>query len=88
MDIEALFRKPAFTQLDPAQVQLLKQFARDMQGKSTADIARLYMQVNQKITQIKPISSSQRNAIIETIRNALPEQDRQKVNGFIKMISR
>lgn len=88
MDIEALFRKPAFTQLEPEQIQLLKQFARDMQGKNTADIARLYMQVNQKINQVKPITQAQRSAIIDTIRNALPEQDRQKVNGFIKMISR
>ena len=88
MDIETLFRHRAFAQLDASQVQLLKQFARDIQGKPAPEVARLYMQVNQKITQIKPISSAQRSAIIDAVRSFLPASEQQKLNGFIKMMGR
>ena len=88
MDIETLFRHKAFAQLEASQVQLLKQFARDIQGKPAPEVARLYMQVNQKITQIKPISPAQRSAIIDAVRSFLPASEQQKLNGFIKMMGR
>ena len=88
MNIETLFKHKAFAQLEPGQLQLLRQFARDIQGKGAAEIARLYMQLNQRITQIKPITPAQRSAIIEAIRGFLPEADRQKLNGFIRMLGR
>ena len=88
MNIEALFKHNAFSQLMPEQLQLLKQFAKDIQGRGTADIARMYMQLNQRISQIKPITTAQRNAIIEAIRGFVPEGDKQKLNGFLKMLGR
>ena len=88
MDIDALFRHKAFSQLENGQLQLLRQFARDIQGKGTAEIARLYMQLNQRLTQIKPITAAQRSAIIDAIRNFLPEPDLQRLNSFIKMLGR
>ena len=85
MDIEGLFRHKAFTQLAPDQLQMIKQFARDIQGKGTVEISRLYMQLNQRLNQVNPISAAQRSAIIEAIRDFLPEKDKHKVNGFVKM---
>ena len=88
MDLERLFKHQAFSQLLPEQMQLLKQFAGNIQGKGSAEIARLYMQLSSQINKIRPISATQRNAIVEAIRNFLPEKDRQKLNGFIKMLGR
>ena len=85
MDIDALFRHNAFTSLEPKQLQLLRQFASDVQGRGTTEIARLYRQLNQRMAQIKPITSAQRSAIVDAIRGFLPEKDRQKLNGIIKM---
>ena len=88
MDFEALFRNKVFQQLEPAQLQLFRQFANDIKGKGSTEIAKLYMQLNQKVNQIKPITITQKNAIIDAIRNFLPEADRQKFFGFIKILGR
>ena len=88
MDIERLFNHQAFSQLDSKQLQLIRQFANDIKGKGATEVARLYMQLNQKVNQIKPLSSDQRNAIVDAIRNFLPEGDRSKLNAFVKMIGR
>jgi len=88
MDIERLFSHHAFAKLDPRQLLLIKQFAKDIQGKGATEVARLYMQLNQKVNQINPLSSDQRNAIIEAIRGFLPEGDKHKLNAFIKMLGR
>jgi len=88
MDIDRLFNHQAFSQLEPRQMQLIRQFAKDITGKGATEVARLYMQLNQKVNQIKPLSSDQRNAIIDAIRGFLPEKDRSKLNAFIKMLGR
>ena len=88
MDMETLFKHRAFAQLEQKQLQLLRQFARDIQGKGAAEIAKLYMQLNQRLAQIKPITAAQRGAIIEAIRGFLPEADKQKLNAFVKMLGR
>ena len=84
MDIESLFKHKAFTSLDPSQLLHIRQFAKDIQGKGATEVARLYMQLNQKIS----VTMQQRNDIIDAIRNFLPEKDRQKLNGFIRMMGR
>lgn len=88
MNIDALFRHKAFESLEYGQLQLIKQFATDARGKGGMEIARMYTQLNQKINQIKPISTAQRSAIIDAIREYLPEGDQHKLNRFIKMIGR
>ncbi|MCL2420905.1 MAG: hypothetical protein FWD03_03530 [Defluviitaleaceae bacterium] len=88
MDIERLFSQRAFSQLEPRQLQLIRQFAMEIKGKGATEVARLYMQLNQKVNQINPLSAEQRNAIIEAIRNFLPEGDRGKLNAFLRMVGR
>jgi len=88
MDIEALFRHPAFSQLVPGQMQLFRQFARDIQGKGSAEIARLYMQLNQQVNKIAPLSASQRKGIIDAVQSFLPASDRSKLTGFLSMLGR
>jgi len=88
MDVEALFRKPAFAQLEPKQVQVLKHFAQEIPGKSPTEVARMYVQVNQKLAEVKPLTSSERNAIVDAVRESLPPSDRQKLNSFMKILAR
>jgi len=88
MDVDALFRKPAFTQLEPKQVQVLRQFAQEIPGKSATEVARMYVQLNQKLAEVKPITSTERNAIVEAVREAMPPKDRHKLNSFMKILAR
>ena len=88
MDIEALFKQKAFEQLETGQMQLIRQFAQDIKGKGATEVARMYMTLNSRISQIKPISTAQRNAIVDAVRNFLPEGDRQKLNSFLRMLGR
>lgn len=88
MDIEALFKHPAFSQLLPDQMQLFRQFARDIQGKSSTEIARLYMHLNQQVTKIAPLSASQRKGIVDAVQSFLPASERSKLTGFLGMLGR
>jgi len=88
MDFDGLFNHKAFTELEPEQLKLIRQFAADSEGKGAAEIARLYMQVNKKVNQIKPVTTAQRSAIVEAIKDFLPEPDRQKFSGLLKVLVR
>ena len=88
MDVESLFKHRAFNGLEPAQMKLLRQFAQDIKGKGAMEVSRLYMQLNSRLSQIKPISPTQRSAIVDALRNFLPESNRQKLDSFIKMLGR
>ena len=88
MDVEALFKHPAFSQLVPGQMQLFRQFARDIQGKSSTEIARLYMQLNQQVSKIAPLSPSQRKGIIDAVQSFLPASERSKLTSFLSILGR
>jgi len=88
MNIEALFKHKAFSRLESNQMHLIRQFAKDVQGKGAAEIAKLYVQLNQQVSKIKPITPEQRDAIIDAILSFLPDSDKQKLNSFIKMFLR
>ena len=88
MDIEALFKHKAFSKLSAEQMRLFRQFAKDIPGKSTMEISRLYMQLNQKVSQVNPLSAEQRKDIIEAVKSFIPEGDRYKLSGFLKMLGR
>ena len=88
MDINALFRHKAFSNLAPEQLQLIQQFAKDVQGKGLAEASKMYRQLNQRVSQINPITAAQRSAIVEAIMGFVPEKDKQKFSGIIKMLSK
>ena len=88
MDIERLFSQPAFAQLLPEQMQLLRQFAQNIQGRGAAEVARMYMNLINQLNKIKPIPTTQKNAMIDALRGFLPDGDQKKLNRFIKMLGR
>ena len=88
MDLERLFNHQAFSSLLPEQMQLVRQFASNVQGRGAAEVARMYMQLNSQLNKIKPIPAAQKNAIIDAIRGFLPVDERQKLNKFVKMLGR
>ena len=88
MNIDTLFNHRAFKSLEPGQLQLIKQFATEAKGKGAMEVAKLYTQLNQRLSQIKPISPVERSAIIEAIREFIPQGDRHKLNTFLKMVGR
>ena len=88
MDIDALFRHSAFSSLEPEQLRLVRQFASDVQGRSLAEAGRMYRQLYQQISKIKPISATQRSAIVDALMGFVPEKDRQKFGGIVRMLAR
>ena len=85
-DIERLFAQPAFTQLDPRQVALFRQFAKDIDGKGGPEILKLYRQLNNDVARIKPLTEAQRTAITAALRDFVPEADRKRLDGILKML--
>ena len=85
IDTDRLFAQPAFRQLDPAQVALLRRFAQDINGKSTPEMLRQFWQLNREMARIKPISDAQWNEIAVAVRNFLPDAERKKMDALLKM---
>lgn len=86
-DMDALFRKEALSSLGPERMRLFKQFARDIEGKGIPEIAGMYMKLNQQISKEKPLTPAERGAIIDAIRESLPEADRAKFGQILRMMN-
>jgi len=88
MNLHAIFSAPVFSQLLPEQVALFRRFASDIQGKSSAEIARLYQQLNQQVNKIRPITGDQRKQIMQAVNNQLSPEDKKKLGVFAKIFLR
>lgn len=86
VDINALFEKEAFKNIDAEQLQAFKAFASEIEGKSTPEIVALFVQNMQKFSGGQPITNVEREAIIRAIAECLPDADRKKLGNVLKMM--
>ena len=86
VDLDALFKKEAFSTIDTERLQLFKQFARDIDGKNTPDIVNMFMKLNKTVSKKKPLSPEEGKAITGAIRESLPDVDKQKFDNIIKLL--
>lgn len=86
VNIDSLFQKDAFRTLDPERRQLFKEFALQLDGKNPTEIIGLYMQYSQRMPKDNPLTKAEQDAIVQAIFEGLPDGDRQKLSGVLKMM--
>ena len=85
-DLDDLFKKEAFRNLEPEKLDIFREFAMQLEGKSGSEIMSLYMRYNKDLSRGKPLTRDEKLAIIEAIGESLPKSDQSKFKSIVKML--
>ena len=86
INLDNLFEKDAFKNIEPERLELFKQFAEQIDGKGTPEIIRLFAQLNKNISKSRPISKQERQAMASAISESLPKEDRGKFQSLLRIV--
>ena len=88
INVDELFNKDAFQTIDPERVAIFKEFAREIDGKSTMEIMGIYMKFSKRLPADKPITDDEKAAIVQAIGESVPPEDQGKFQSMLKMLSK
>jgi len=86
VDLDALFKKEAFRSLEPEKLEVFREFASQLDGKSGPEIVPMYIRFNKELSKGRPLTRGERTAIIEAIGESLPKADQSKFRNIVKML--
>ena len=86
VDLDVLFQKEAFQNLDPEKLDVFKRFAVQLDGKSGPEIMTLYVKFNKELSKGRPLTRGEKSAVIEAIGESLPKSDQPKFRNIVKML--
>lgn len=81
--MEDIFNETAFKNLEPENQELIKNFIRDINGKSPMESANIIMEYNKKIP--KNITEEQKNEIINLLLKRMSPEKKQQFLDFYSM---
>lgn len=81
--MEDIFNETAFKNLEPGNQELIKNFIRDINGKSPMESANIIMEYNKKIP--KNITEEQKNEIINLLLKRMSPEKKQQFLDFYSM---
>jgi hypothetical protein len=86
VDLDTLFEKEAFRNLEPEKVEVFRKFAGQLDGKSGSELMGLYMRFSKELSKGKPLTRVEKAAVIEAIGDSLPKADQVKFKNIVKML--
>ena len=86
IDLDALFKKEAFRNLEPEKVEIFRKFSTQLDGKSGPEIMTLYMKFSKELAGGRPLTRGEKTAVIEAIGESLPKADQSKFRNIVKML--
>ena len=86
-DLDDLLEKEAFRNLEPEKLKVFREFAMQLDGKSGQEIMSLYMRYSKELSQGRPLTRSEKSAVIEAIGESLPKPDQVKFRNIIRMLN-
>jgi len=88
IDLDELFNKEAFRNIDPERLAIFKKFAREIEGKNIVEVMGLYMKFSQSLPPGQPINDTEKAAIIQAVGESLPASDFGKFQMVVKMLEK
>ncbi|MDR2648379.1 MAG: hypothetical protein LBB94_01475 [Clostridiales bacterium] len=85
-DLNELFKKEAFKNLEPDKLEVFRKFATQLDGKSGPEIMSLYMKFSKELSRGRPLTHGEKLAVIEAIGESLPQTDQAKFKNITKML--
>ena len=88
VDFDSLMDKEAFRNLEPARREALRATIQKLEGKSSAQAFGILMESAKNMPPGRKLSKEEQGAMLEAMVGALPESDRIKFKGIIKMMEK
>ena len=86
VNLDQLFAKDVFAGMDLERKSLFRQFAADIDGKSTMEAIGLFTKLLQSLPKSQPLSPPERAAIAAAIEEQLPPEEKRKFQSMVKML--
>ena len=86
VDLDILFKKEAFSSLEPEKLEIFREFASQLDGKSGPEIMMLYMRYSKELSRGRPLTRGEKAAVIEAIGESLPKADQGKFRNIVRML--
>jgi len=85
IDYDNLFKKDAFKDIEPERIEIFKEFAKKAEGKNINQIMDLILEFGQKLPPGHKLTDYEKNAMMNAIFEALPENEKKQFKMIIKM---
>ena len=86
VDLDNLFEQQAFSGLEPEKLDVFREFASQLDGKTGPEIMSLYMRYSKELSRGRPLTRAEKSGIIEAIGESLPKTDQAKFRNIVKML--
>lgn len=85
---DELFNNDAFKNVDPNKVEIAKQMAQNLQGKSEQEVLQTIMHMASQMQSSggTPMSRAEQRAMIEAMRSTLPQEQQKKFDAMVRMM--
>jgi hypothetical protein len=85
-DIEELLSQSAFDGMEPERLELFRDFAYDIEGKSAPEIISIFMRFHKEFSKGRPITRTEKQAMVQAIGASIPPQDQGKFKTILKVV--
>lgn len=86
MNIDEILKHNAFQALDKEKIELYKELADKLNGKSQMESIGILMEYQKKISSQNPLNKEEKAAVLSALQESMPEENRKKFNQIIKMM--
>ncbi len=88
MNYDELFQQEAFNAISTATLDKFKVLSQNIQGKTKEEALTQIIAFNSDISQDRPLTSKEQEALIQTILVSLPKEERAKFLEALEIISK
>lgn len=78
-----IFQSEVFKGMDKHKLDLLKSLQEKSKGKSTTEIMELYIKYQAEFSKGKPLTTQEKDAIIEVVKSNMTNEEKEKLSKLI-----
>ena len=88
IDYDSLLTNDAFKSLEPERVRALIEIMNKIEGRSPAEAFAIIMESAKKLPPGRKLSAAEQSAMLDAMVSALPEADRQRFQGILRVMEK
>lgn len=86
MNEKDIFESKEFQCIDPKKLAVMKQIAQQTKGKNPLEIVDLFSKHAEELSEGKPLSAEEKNALLYVMRQSISEQERKAFDELLDML--
>lgn len=80
------FKNEVFNNIDPRQMDMIKNFVQSIQGKSMNEVMLEFMNFYKKMPKFKEFNQQEKEALISAIYANISPEDRKKLKAILSLM--